>query len=188
MSIFKKNRVIKSEKDLIDLAKMNSKYFAPIYKNYHEQIYRFVYQRMDNLNDASDVTSQVFLNALLNLRKYEHRGFPFSSWLYRIAINEVNQFYRKSNNKRTVSLNEENIKDLIVEYGEVFDESKREKLLKALSSLKEDKLILIEMRFFEKKAFKEIGQVLNITENNAKVKTYRVLEEMKKTINKLTVE
>ena len=40
--------------------------------------------------------------------------------------------------------------------------------------------MIIELRFFEKRAFKEIAQVLNITENNAKVKTYRVLEEMKK--------
>ena len=36
------------------------------------------------------------------------------------------------------------------------------------------------MRFFEKRSFKEIGQVLNITENNAKVRTYRALEQMKK--------
>ena len=36
------------------------------------------------------------------------------------------------------------------------------------------------MRFFEKRAFKEIGEILNITENNAKVRTYRVLDEMKK--------
>ena len=56
---------IKSEKDLIDLAKKDSRYFAPIYKKYHEPIFRFVYQRMDSQADASDITSQVFLKALI---------------------------------------------------------------------------------------------------------------------------
>ncbi|PCJ27677.1 MAG: hypothetical protein COA97_03400 [Flavobacteriales bacterium] len=180
MSTFNKNRNIKSEKDLINFAKKNSKYFAPIYKKYHEQIFRFVYQRMDNQDDAADITSQVFLKALVNLNKYEFRGHPFSSWLYRIALNEVNQHYRKTKSKRTVNLDENNIKEIIEETGNSFDEEKRNKLLETLSFLSPEKLSLIELRFFEKRSFKEIGEVLNITENNAKVRTYRVLKEMKK--------
>jgi RNA polymerase sigma-70 factor (ECF subfamily) len=179
VSFFKKNKIPKTEKELILLAKKNSNYFAPIYKKYHEQIYRFVYQRMDSQDDAADITSQVFLKALINLHKYEFRGFLFSSWLYRIALNEVNQHYRKNKNKRTVSINENDIKTIIDETGDSYDNEKREKLLKALSSLDEDKIVLIEMRFFEKRSFKEIAQVLNITENNAKVRTYRILDEMK---------
>ncbi len=179
MSIFNKNKNVKSEKDLINLAKQDSNYFAPIYKKYHEQIFRFIYQRMESQDDAADITSQVFLKALINLNKYEFRGYPFSSWLYKIALNEVNQHYRNTKNKRLVNIDETEIKEIIVESGDFFNEEKREKLLKTLSELNEEKLILIEMRFFEKRAFKEIGQILNITENNAKVRTYRVLEEMK---------
>jgi len=180
MAMFNKYREVKSEKELINLAKKNSKYFEPIYKKYHEQIFRFVYQRLNNEDDAADITSQVFLKALLNLEKYEFRGFPFSSWLYRIALNEVNQHYRKTKNKRSVNLEEEHLKDIAEESGNTFNQEKREKLLTTLTNLEEQKLILIEMRFFEKRSFKEIGRVLNITENNAKVRTYRVLEEMKK--------
>lgn len=180
-NLFNRKKVdLKSEIDLIILAKKDSNYFAPIYKKYHEKIFRFVYQRMDNQEDAADITSQVFLKALINLNKYEFRGYPFSSWLYKIALNEVNQHYRKTKNKRMVNVEEANIKDIIEEVGDLFNEGKREKLLKSLSCLDEDKLTLIEMRFFEKRAFKEIGEVLGITENNAKVRTYRVLKEMKK--------
>ena len=35
------------------------------------------------------------------------------------------------------------------------------------------------MRFFEKRNFKEIGEILEMTENNAKVKTFRALEKLK---------
>jgi RNA polymerase sigma-70 factor (ECF subfamily) len=52
-------------------------------------------------------------------------------------------------------------------------------LLHALSALKKHELNLIELRFFEKRSFKEIGELQNITENNAKVKTFRALEKLR---------
>lgn len=176
----KRNKNVKSEKDLIDLAKRDSRHFAPIYKKYHEPIFRFVYQRLASKDDASDITSQVFLKALINLPKYQHEGFPFSSWLYKIALNEINQFYRDQSKKRTINVNESQLKDVAEEVGELYDENKQQQLIKALAVLDGEKLVLIEMRFFEKRAFKEMAQILNITENNAKVKTYRVLDELKK--------
>ena len=54
--------------------------------------------------------------------------------------------------------------------------------MKVLHDLPEDDLQLVEMRYFEKRAFKEIAEILEITENNAKVKVYRVLERLKKMI------
>ncbi|MBL7885021.1 MAG: sigma-70 family RNA polymerase sigma factor, partial [Bacteroidia bacterium] len=57
-----------------------------------------------------------------------------------------------------------------------------DKIVSIISELPEDELQLIEMRFFEKRAFKEIGEILNITENNAKVKTYRIIEKLKKIV------
>jgi RNA polymerase sigma-70 factor (ECF subfamily) len=49
--------------------------------------------------------------------------------------------------------------------------------------LKENELQLIEMRFFEKRSFREIGEILDLTENNAKVKTFRALAKLKKKFN-----
>lgn len=180
-SFFRKNIIaVNSEEELINLAKGDSRYFAPIYKRYHEQIFRFIYQRMDSIDDADDITSQVFLKALVYLPKYVNKGFPFSSWLYRIALNEVNMFYRKTKRQRAINIDESEIKEIIEETNENYSDENREKLLGILTQLEEDKLSLIEMRFFEKRSFKEIGELLGITENNAKVKTYRLLEEMKK--------
>jgi RNA polymerase sigma-70 factor (ECF subfamily) len=52
-------------------------------------------------------------------------------------------------------------------------------LLAAMQKLKEEQLKLIEMRFFEQLSFKEIGESIGITENNAKVKTFRALEKLR---------
>jgi RNA polymerase sigma-70 factor (ECF subfamily) len=57
-------------------------------------------------------------------------------------------------------------------------------LMTVIKNLPEDDLQLIELRFFEKRQFKEIAEILNLTETNAKVKLYRILEKVKKTLTK----
>nr|MDQ3072000.1 sigma-70 family RNA polymerase sigma factor [Bacteroidota bacterium] len=57
-----------------------------------------------------------------------------------------------------------------------------ERLLQSLQQLEENELQLVEMRYFEKRPFREIGEILDITENNAKVKLYRVLDKLKKLV------
>jgi len=53
-------------------------------------------------------------------------------------------------------------------------------LLKCLSQLKTEHQQLIELRYFEKHSFKEMGEMLKLTEGNAKIKTYRAIEKLKR--------
>jgi RNA polymerase sigma-70 factor (ECF subfamily) len=65
------------------------------------------------------------------------------------------------------------------EFVEDYTDEQRAQLMSALHLLKPNQLQLIEMRYFEKQSFREIGNVLGITENNAKVKTFRTLLKLK---------
>lgn len=49
-----------------------------------------------------------------------------------------------------------------------------------LQRLSEDELQFIQLRFIEERPFKEVAEILEISENYAKVKTYRVLDKMKR--------
>ena len=125
------------------------------------------------------MTSQVFLKALINLSKYKDMGFPFSSWLFRIARNEVYDLYRDRKIEMVVSVENRGVFEMISEMGDTEKEDYSELHL-ALGHLEDSEMELIELRFFEKRHFKEIGEILEITENNAKVRTYRVLDKLKK--------
>ena len=135
--------------------------------------------RLDDKDLAIDIAQQVFLKAIENLQKYEFRGLPFSSWLYRIAINELNQLFRKNKKMRTINLNESITSDLIHEMEDEEFALHKERLAIILKKISAAEFQLIEMRFFEKRPFVEIGELLDITENNAKVKTYRVIQKLK---------
>ena len=65
-------------------------------------------------------------------------------------------------------------------FGDSLEEELKHKLPFILEKLKPGELHLIELRFLEGRAFKEIAEILNITETYAKVRTYRVLDKLKK--------
>jgi len=81
--------------------------------------------------------------------------------------------------QRTISIDSIQIGRVLEEFNIDEAEHKREVLLKVLPMLKEKPLQLIEMRFFERRSFREIGEILGLTENNAKVKTFRALIKLK---------
>jgi RNA polymerase sigma-70 factor (ECF subfamily) len=173
------------EQEWIALAKSDPKNFAPLYEKYHEQIFRYVNQRMDDTELAFDVTSQVFLKALKNLHKFEYRGVPLGSWLYRIAKSELNQAFRDRKAKRTINIEKTHVSTFMEVFHEEENKINKKRLFKALDLLKSVDLQLIEMRYFEDRPYKEMGEILEITENNAKVKTFRALEKLKTHFNKI---
>ncbi|MGZ3882770.1 MAG: RNA polymerase sigma factor [Bacteroidia bacterium] len=181
------NAQLQDEQLIIEAAKANPERFGPLYDKYYKQIFGYVYQRMDCKDTAFDLTAQVFLKALTNLPKYEYKGVPFASWLYRIAHSEVMQLFRDQKNKRAVNADIGDLRGICEEVEEPFFEEYLPVIKQLIKELPEEDLQLVEMRFFEKRAFKDIADILNITENNAKVRMYRVLERLKKNITKLKV-
>ncbi len=171
---------LEAERLEIHAAQRDPRRFGVLYERYYEQIFLFTFKRMRDEEQAADVCSQVFLKAIGNIRRYQFKGVPFSSWLYRIALNEINQFFRDSKAQRHVSVESSGLHLLMEEVEEGRDESQVQQLLGILDGLNPDDLQMIELRYFEKMPFKEIADIYNITENNAKVRLYRILGKMKK--------
>jgi RNA polymerase sigma-70 factor (ECF subfamily) len=131
---------------------------------------------------TADIVSHVFLKAMLHLGKYKYTGAPFISWLFRIAINEVNSHYRASKKIIHVPISEDSIQSIIVELDDNRD-VEVQLMINGLNELDDENCQLLDFRFFEKKSFREIGEIFDITEDNAKVRTYRALKKLKKIIN-----
>jgi len=167
------------ENRIIELAKTDPKDFEPLYNYYFKKIFVFVLSRVGDQEVASDLTSQVFLKAIVNLKRYKYLGFRMSAWLMKIADNEVKHFFRKSNKVRNVLITDMVIANLSQTVENNNKETLLDALMKLLHTLEEEALQLIEMRFFEEMSFKEIGYILEITENNAKVRTYRLLDKLR---------
>ncbi|BDS13497.1 RNA polymerase sigma factor [Aureispira anguillae] len=165
----------------VQAAQKNPAKFRVLYNRYYEPIFRFIYKRTVDEVLAADLTSQVFLKAMQKIDKYVFKGVPFSAWLFRIASNEIAQHFRKHNKNRVVALEERTMQDLEDEYEDKEELDINITILKdVIQDLKPEEVELLELRFFEKRPFKEVADILDITENNAKVKIYRLLQKMRK--------
>lgn len=170
-----------NEAELIEKAKKDVKFFGLLYEHYFDQIFKFVFMRVGGQEDlAGDLTQQSFIKAMANIQKYEDRGFAFSSWLYRIAQNEVNMHFRKSQKNHSVPVDEGRVKDLAddAQLPSYMSMDDQEKLIGMINELESDHQDLIELRFFQQLSFKEIADIYNITEANAKMRVYRILEKI----------
>lgn len=167
-----------SEELLIVEAKRNPRKFEPIYNRYFEKIFKAILNRVGDKQTAADLTANVFLKAINKIKNYDYKGFSIYSWLFRIALNECNEHFRKTGKTIFVVIEPEHLTNLTEEIS-IYDQEEIARLYKALSLLKSADLELIRLRFFEGLPFSDIGQVLNINEGNCKVRLYRALEKLK---------
>jgi RNA polymerase sigma-70 factor (ECF subfamily) len=174
---------LQREWEEIQSAQRDPTAFAPLYDRYYQVIFRFVFRRTADEHLCADLCAQIFLKAMEKIDSYQYRGVPFSAWLYRIAMNEVAMYFRKKQKNRVVSFEDA---DLFVLAGNdeegytVEAELQLERMIEILDQLREKDLRLIELRYFEKRPYKEIAAILDITVTNAKVRVHRILEKLRK--------
>lgn len=170
-----------TENEIIIASKKDPKQFEPLYNKYYLPVFRFVYKRTVNTDLAGEVTSIVFVKVLENIKSYKVTDAKFSSWIFRIAYNTIQDKYRESKSSRTVNLTLESI-PVITEQdnNKSIREEQLQKLLKLIPELSEEEITLLELRFFEQRKYKEVAEILNLTEENARVKIYRLINKIKK--------
>ncbi|QCK15753.1 RNA polymerase sigma factor [Mangrovivirga cuniculi] len=167
----------KSEEVIINEAKKNPQKFEPIYKKYYKPLFRMVISKTRDPDITADILSGVFCKALHKLPSFECRGKSIYFWLYRIAVNECMQYFRKTGKVRHVEI--ENASGLFDEIS-VFSDEQNIRLKKSLEKLSEKELQIIELRFFDGLKFQEIAEVISKNEGSCKMRLYRALEKLKK--------
>jgi len=180
---------LEQEKQLVERAKKDAEAFSELYDEYYSKIFGYVLRRTASIEIAQDVTSEVFFKALKNLPQFRWVGFPFSSWLYRIATNEIANYFRKSKHGQ---FRLEEVFDLI----SISNPSAETELIEAEAELKRHEEFLalhenisklsikyqevITLRFFENKQIKEIGEILGKREGTIKSLLHRGLEQLRR--------
>jgi RNA polymerase sigma-70 factor, ECF subfamily len=172
-----------TDAQLVEAAKKDPDYFGGLYDRYFEQIYLFIFKRVQDEAVAGDVCQKAMMKAMANIYKYEDRGRPFTAWLYRIASNECNLFFRSKKKMMTVEIEDKHVKTVMLEIkiGSESSETDQDKLIKMLSNLKPEQAEIVELRFFMQYSFKEIAEFYEISEANAKMRLYRILDKIKRT-------
>ena len=161
------------ERLLIEAAKRNPALFAELYSRYFHDVYAYVARRTSSREEAEDITSDVFHQALANLKRFEWRGVPFGAWLIRIASNATVDRW-KLQGRRAGDPPDKEPSDPSMEGVE-----RQAALFQLVDRLPQDQRRVIVMRFAEQKSIREIAQELKRTEGAIKQLQFRALEKLR---------
>ena len=175
---------ILKEFEIVQRAVRDPEEFQILYDRYFASIFNYVFRKIDDEDITADLTSQTFFKALRNLKKYKFKGVPFSAWLYRIASNEVNRHYRQTNKKQVFSFDEREFENLLEQHQTYSEEVDIEDIIHKMKQMNESDIEVLELRFFEGKGFAEISFILDISEANSKMRTYRAIEKLRKLLER----
>lgn len=175
------------EKELVERAKRDTEAFAELYDHYYPQLFGYVLRRTASVEIAQDVTSEVVFKALKNLRRFEWRGLPFSSWLYRIATHEIANYYSKTKKGQfsleavSDSISIDNCpaeSDVLEAEADLRRHEEYLALHANISRLPVRYQEVITLRFFEDKRINEIAQILGKREGTVKSLLHRALRKL----------
>jgi RNA polymerase sigma-70 factor (ECF subfamily) len=156
---------------LVTAARQNRAAFAQLYDRYLPQVYRYLFSRVGNSQDAEDLTAQVFLTALERFSKFQGQG-TFAAWLFTIARNKSIDFFRS---RRIHAILDENDLNLGENDNAAYAYEETEEVLSVIRLLPEDDREVLYLRFAAQMTFADIARVLNRSEEAVKKHTYRLL-------------
>ena len=152
---------------------------STLYTFYFPRVYRYVAGRVRSTQDAEDVTEEVFLRVVANLKRFEWRGLPFGAWIFRIARNEWSRMRAasavavcpRSSPRRSPDTRQ----DHVVAY-EL--QATIQVVREATARLSPAQRDVIALRFGAGLSVAETASVLRKTENNVKVLQHKAIARL----------
>ena len=178
---------ISDPQELIILAKNGDKdAFSVLYENFFTPIFRYIYGKINNKQEAEDLTQVVFLKAFKSIKNFESTNKSPISYFFTIARNTVIDFWRKKK-EIEITENEEDQRDFFdnIEAKEDLPNEayeKKEKYIfvkKLLNKLKLEYKEVLELRFVYDYSTAEIAQKLGKNESNIRQIQVRALRKLK---------
>ena len=181
-----------AEKALVERARSDPQAFGLIFDEYYRAIFGYILRRTANVEVARDISAEVFLKALRSVSRFQWRGVSISSWLYRIASNEVAAYFRdrKYEGDSLDELREvagfeppesqDMLEEIVTAEREVERHADFLHVQKLLERLPQRSQEVIALRFFEGKRIKEIAEILGKGEGTVKSLLSRGLDQLRR--------
>lgn len=153
--------------------------FEILMRRYNQRLYRIARAILRDDGEAEDVTQDAYVRAYEHLSQFSGRA-PFSSWLTRIAVNEALARQRRRNRNEqldTDTENRESSMNLVANAPSPEQTATQAELSRLLESavlaLPEQYRVVLMMRDVEEMSTAETAEILDLTEDNVKVRLHR---------------
>ena len=148
---------------------------------HYDEIYRFIYRKVGNQEDAQDITQDVFLKFVSNIHRYRECG-KLKSYLFKLAINATTDYFRKKDTDLSLDEIDEMSDRSPSPLDNLTIKEDIQHIFKALNALPDFQSDVIILRFYHNLPFYDIAKITGCTVSTAKSRYRQGIEKMKKTI------
>lgn len=174
---------MQDEESLIRRAKQHDQTaFARLYEAHFDRIYRYVTLRIGDRTEAEDMTQQVFVNALQSISSFNWQGAPFAAWLFRIAHNQVVDYFRKRQKRAAAPLDESLLVSDSNPQQMVEHSLDIKQLLSATRQLTEAQREVISLRFASELSTAEVARIMGKSQGAIKALQHSAIVALRKTL------
>ena len=162
--------------------------YTSLLNMFWKDIYRFIYRKTNNENEAEDLTIRTFAKAFDKIHTFDEK-YEFKTWLISISNNLFIDQLRKRKTE-TISIHKESseihkIKDEEPSPADkLIIEQNLAELLAYIKQLKPHYQEIINLRFFQEMSYKEMAATLDEPMSNIKVKLLRAKKLLAEIIDK----
>jgi RNA polymerase sigma-70 factor (ECF subfamily) len=151
-----------------------------LYKSIQPKIYSFFYIKTLNKELAEDLTQEVFYNVVKGLSHFKGGCSP-ETWIFSIAKNLLKKQYRKNKyiSKLFEKLSGMETTNTFTEQL-ILEKDEKRKLSELINSLEDSVKEIVILRVYGELSFAEIGQLVNRSENYARVTYHRAKLKLQK--------
>ena len=157
----------------------NMESFNTLILQYESWVYGMIFQVVRHKEDTEDLYQDIFVKVYFKLKRFRFES-TFKTWLYRIVINSINNYFRKQ--KLLTWFGQDLKEELATE--EHDNSTKKDTIYKMSYQLPKTQRNIVLLRIYQDLPFNTIGSILSITENSAKVSFYKAKENLKEYLNK----
>jgi len=165
--------------------------FDILINRYQQKIMRLVYRYVSDMDTASDLVQEIFFKVFRNLKRFKGES-AFSTWIFRIAVNDCIDHTRRVKNRRESSL------DAIRESGfdladtgtgqdiqrHIQSKMERQQVRSALEQMNPKQQMVVVMKVYQDMTFDEISDILGEPLSTIKSRMYKALETLGKMVRR----
>jgi len=175
---------VQNEESLVRRAQQrDEEAFTQLYEEHFDKLYRYVALRIGDRMEAEDLTQQVFVKALQSISSFKWKGIPFSAWLFRIAHNQVVDYFRKKKRYATAPLNESLRGSDIDPQLALERKLEIEQLLSATKRLTEAQREVISLRFASELSIAEVAKIMGKSQGAVKALQHSAIVALRKALS-----
>jgi RNA polymerase sigma-70 factor, ECF subfamily len=177
MNYVETNKSMIKEKDILLAREYHKESLAKICEIFYPIIYRYIYMRINNEQEAQDLTHEVFIKMVKNIEKQSGR---FEPWLFTIAKNIVTDYYRKHAVRKEAEITMAN--ELKTNANEVLkDENVEIEIIKQkMQKLPEDQQQVVILKFINDMTNERIAKLMKRTVGAVKSLQFRAVQNLRK--------